>query len=289
MGIAYVSPDVESPSRADPVSALPRLEAIASVASVTWKEWAAFRSHMAVSLLTGPLRFLVMTWIWTATASSSGVTAGMTTDDLVAYSGLAILVGYAIFDFADWNLQMLVRTGAYANHLLQPMHHAWYALSQKLGHRALAMLIEAFPVWILVSLFLGRPLVPRHPGWFALSVAIGFLLMFVVNYASGLVGFWLVRAEGVRRCVVLVRDLLGGAMLPLSFFPATLQSLLFLTPYPWALYVPLRLGSGDVDIAGRILSPASAVVLQGAALVVALAVVSGLDAWARRRFLAAGG
>jgi ABC-2 type transport system permease protein len=113
--------------------------------------------------------------------------------------------------------------------------------------------------------------------------------MFVVNYASGLVGFWLVRAEGVRRCVVLVRDLLGGAMLPLSFFPATLQSLLFLTPYPWALYVPLRLGSGDVDIAGRILSPASAVVLQGAALVVALAVVSGLDAWARRRFLAAGG
>jgi len=266
-----------------------RADALLAVASVTWKEWAAFRSHMAVSLFTGPLRFLVMTWIWTSTASSQGGAAGMDVMDLVAYSGLAILVGYAVFDFADWNLQMLVRTGAYANHLLQPMHHAWYALAQKLGHRALALLVEAVPVWFLVSLFLGRPLLPRHPGWFAVSAGLGFLLMFVVNYASGLVGFWLVRAEGVRRCVVLVRDLLGGAMLPLSFFPAALQPLLFLTPYPWALYIPLRLGIGHLEILGRTIDPAQAVGLQAAVLVVSASGLVGLDALARGRFLAAGG
>lgn len=271
------------------MTVLPRIDALVAVAGVTWKEWAAFRSHMAVSLFTGPLRFLVMTWIWTSTLSSQGNAAGMGVVDLVTYSGLAILVGYAVFDFADWNLQMLVRTGAYANHLLQPMHHAWFALSQKLGHRALALLVEAIPVWILVSLFLGRPLCPRNPGWFALSAALGFLLMFVVNYASGLVGFWLVRAEGVRRCVVLVRDLLGGAMLPLSFFPAAVQPLLFLTPYPWALYIPLRLGTGRVEILGTTLAPSQAVGVQALVLVASATALVGLDALARRRFLAAGG
>ncbi len=271
------------------MSLVPRRGAMLAIAAVTWKEWAAFRSHMAVSLFTGPLRFLVMTWIWTSTASTGSRAAGMDVVDLVTYSGLAILVGYAVFDFADWNLQMLVRTGAYSNHLLQPMHHAWYALSQKLGHRALALLVEAVPVWVLVSLFLGRPLLPHHPVWFLLSAGLGFLLMFVVNYASGLVGFWLVRAEGVRRCVVLVRDLLGGAMLPLSFFPAAVQPLLFLTPYPWALYIPLRLGTGHVEILGRIVEPAQAVGLQALVLAASLTGLTILDALARRRFLAAGG
>jgi ABC-2 type transport system permease protein len=268
---------------------VPRLGVLAAIAVVTWKEWAAFRSHMAVSLFVGPLRFLIFTWIWTATTSAGSSVGGMARADLITYSGMAIILGYAVFDFADWNLQMLVRTGVYVNHLLQPLHHAWYALAQKMGHRVLALLIEAVPVWIMVSLLIGRPLVPRHPAWFLVSAGIGFFLMFVVNYASGLVGFWLVRAEGVRRCIVLVRDLVGGAVLPLSFFPSVIQPFLFLTPYPWILYVPLRIGTGNVEIVGRILSPAQAVGMQFAVLVVALLAMLGLDALSRRRFLAAGG
>lgn len=267
----------------------PRPQALFAVASVTWKEWTAFRSHMLVSLFTGPLRFLTLTWIWKATASPSAMAGGMTTNDLITYSGLAILVGYAVFDFADWNLQMLVRTGRFANHLLQPMHHAWYALAQKMGHRALAILIEAVPVWVLVSLFLGRPLVPHGGIWFLLSVSLGFMLMFVVNYASGLVGFWLTRAEGVRRCMVLVRDTFGGAWIPLSFFPLAIQPILFATPYPWILYVPLRIATGRLEILGRIVEPALAVGLQAIVLTVSVILLSGLDFLARRRFLAAGG
>lgn len=266
-----------------------RATAMRAIAEVTWKEWAAFRSHMAVSLFTGPLRFLFFTWVWNATTSASGGAGGMPRADLIAYSGMAIILGYAVFDFADWNLQMLVRTGAYVNHLLQPLHHAWYALSQKIGHRVLALVIEAIPVWIMVSLILGRPLVPRNPGWFLVSVAVSFLLMFVVNYTSGLVGFWLVRAEGVRRCILLVRDLLSGAFLPLSFFPSAIQPFLYLTPYPWILYVPLRIGSGEVEIAGRLLTPPQAVGMQVVVLAVALAMLMALDSVSRRRFLAAGG
>jgi ABC-2 type transport system permease protein len=268
---------------------LPRPGAFVAIASVTWKEWAAFRSHMLVSLFSGPLRFLLMAWIWKATTSSSGGAVGLSTDGLVVYSGLAIVVGFAVFDFADWNLQMLVRTGAYANHLLHPLHHAWYAFSQKLGHRALAMLLEALPVWILVSLFLGRPLVPRNPGWFAVSVLLGFLLMFVVNYASGLAGFWLVRAEGLRRCILLLRDTLSGSVVPLAFFPLSAQPWLYCTPYPWILSIPLGLGTGHVEVAGRIWAPHAGVALQAGVLALSVLVLAALDRVSRAKFLAAGG
>lgn len=264
------------------------LRALLAIGEVTWKEWAAYRSHMAVSLLTGPLRFLVMAWIWRGTARS-GTAGGMTTEALVAYSGLAILVSYAVFDFADWNLQMLVRTGRYVNHLLQPLPHPLFAFGQKLGHRALALLIEALPVWALVSVALGKPLVPASPFWFAIAVAQGFVLMFLANYTVGLLGFWMARAEGLRRCLMLLRDTLAGAWLPLSFLPAAIQPVLFLLPYPWILYVPLRIGLGDVEIAGRILSAPTAVGLQTLAMVSWIVLLAGARTIATRRFLAVGG
>jgi ABC-2 type transport system permease protein len=266
-----------------------RFEALIAIAQVTWKEWAAFRSHMAVSLLTGPLRFVVMSWIWTTTTHAAEATNGLARDDLIAYSAFALLAGYAVFDFADWNLQMLVRTGRYTNHLLLPLPHPLFAFGQKLGHRALAILLEAVPVWGLVSLWLGHPLVPQQVLWFGLSLALGFVLMFLVNYASGLAGFWLVRAEGVRRCMALARDTLAGAWLPLSFFPTAFLPFLFLLPYPWVLYVPIRIALGRVEILGWVLSAPEAV---GAQLLVTLAwmaIVSGLQRVASRRFLAAGG
>jgi len=264
------------------------LASLLAVAEITWKEWAAFRSHMAVSLLTGPLRFLVMTWIWHGTARP-GTAGGLSTEALVTYSGLAILVSYAVFDFADWNLQMLVRTGKYANHLLQPLPHPLFAFGQKLGHRALALLVEAIPVWVLVSLALGRPLVPAHPFWFALAVAQGFALMFVANYAVGLAGFWMTRAEGLRRCILLLRDTLAGAWLPLSFFPAAMLPFLFLLPYPWILYVPLRIGLGNVELAGHVLSAPVAVGCQTLALLAWTGLLALGRMAATRRFLAVGG
>jgi len=264
------------------------VDAAFAIAVVTWKEWAAYRSHMAVSLVTGPLRFLVMTWIWRSTTSAATGGQGAT-ESLVLYSGLAVLVGYAVMDFSDWNLQMLVRTGRYATQLLYPLPHPWFSFSQKLGHRFLSLLIEILPVWCLVSLFLGKPLVPCNLGWFLLSVAQGFVLMFFINYAVGLTGFWLVRAEGVRRCLLVVRDTMSGAWIPLSFFPGAFQSILFLSPYPWAMYVPLRIAMGNLEIHGQILSAPLAVALQSVALLAWGSLALAATKFANRRFLAAGG
>lgn len=265
------------------------LSSIAAIAQVTLKEWAAFRSHMLVSLITGPLRFLLMAWMWKSTMSADAQVGGMGRDELVAYSGLAVVVAYAIFDFADWNLHMLVRTGRYATYLLLPIPHIAFAFSQKLGHRFLAMLLEACPVWLLVSWWLGRPLLPRNPFWFAASLVTGFFLMFLINYATGLIGFWLARTEGLRRCMVLLRDTLGGAYIPLAFFPLAVQPFIFCLPYAWAMYIPLRIGLGPVDLAGFTLAPHLALVCQAGITAIWGLLIWGIHRLALRRFLAAGG
>jgi ABC-2 type transport system permease protein len=172
---------------------------------------------------------------------------------------------------------------------LLPIPHPLFAFSQKLGHRSLAFLLEALPVWALISWWLGRPLWPRNPAWFLLSVTQGFVLLFLINYATGLIGFWMTRTEGMRRCLELLRGILGGSYLPLAFFPIAWQPALFLLPYAWAVYVPLRIGLGTVDIAGHAVAPSMAVAGQTAMTAATWLAVLGLRRLAQRRYMAAGG
>ena len=91
-----------------------KLSVCKAVAFVTYKEWAAYRTHSMVSIFVGPVYFIVQYFIWKAVYSNAGfgtteTIAGLTFPSLVSYFAVTTLIGYLTMDFADWNLQMLIR------------------------------------------------------------------------------------------------------------------------------------------------------------------------------------
>jgi ABC-2 type transport system permease protein len=221
-----------------------------SVAFVTYKEWAAYRSHMLVSLFVGPVNFLVQYFIWNAVLAGRGSINGLTLQQMIAYYGAAAVINYILYDSADWNLNMLIHTGRFVTYVIRPLSHRWFAFSQKVGHRALGIVIEAVPVYLIITLVFGVRLVPAEPLWAVLSIALGFVMYFLINYSIGIIGFWLVRAEGVRRMVQIVSLVLRGSFIPLVFFPDAVQKVLFFLPFQYAMYVPVRVFTGSYELAG---------------------------------------
>lgn len=229
------------------------IEILKSVSFSTFKEWAAYRSHMVLSLIIGPLFFLVQYFIWSAVFANQETVNGFTFSNMIGYFGIVILLHYLTMDFADWNLQMLIRTGKFTTFILRPVSHRFFALSQKLGHRFLGLILEFIPVYLIFLLFFKIPLVPAAPLWFALSLAFSFLLTFFFNYCVGLTGFWLIRTDGLREFARIMRNLMAGIFVPLNFFPAVVQQFLFFLPFQFIAYVPIRvfLGSyqlGDISL-----------------------------------------
>lgn len=261
---------------------------IQAIGFATYKEWAAFRSHMAASLLVGPVLFLVQVFIWQAMYDGKETLNGLTYSQMLAYFGVVTLIHYISFDFADWNLQMLVRSGKFVTFALRPLPHWLFALSQKLGHRSLALWIEVLPVMALFIFVFGVNMKPAAPGWAILSIMLSFLMNFFINYCVGLTAFWLVRAEGVRRVFLLLKDVSAGVFIPLSFFPDALQKILFFLPFQFITYLPTRVYIGDYELAGIHLSLGEAVGLQAAAVAVAGAVTIALYGAALRRFTGVG-
>lgn len=127
----------------------------------TYKEWAAYRSHMAVSIFVGPVFFLVQVFIWNAVYSINDSVSGLTLNQMLTYYGVVTVINYLTFDSADWNLQMLIRTGKFITFMLRPVSHCYYAFCQKIGHRLLALWVEFIPVYLLFLLVFKINLVPR--------------------------------------------------------------------------------------------------------------------------------
>jgi ABC-2 type transport system permease protein len=231
-------------------SAARHFRVLKAVASVTYKEWAAYRSHMMVSLFVGPVFLLAQIFVWKSLYQGKAMINGLSLDDMIRYFCVMALLNYIIMDFAGWNLQMLIHTGRFLTFALRPVHHPFFALSQKIGHRFLGLIFETTPVFLIIRFLLGVRLWPAYPGWALLSVALGFVMMFNINYAIGITGFWLTQTGAVRGAFSLLQMIFSGSFIPLVYFPVFCQKLLFYLPFQYTTYVPAAVILGKYQLGG---------------------------------------
>ena len=263
-----------------------------AVASVTIKEYIVYRTHMMVSIFVGPVYFIVQYFIWTAVYGGAeainGTLNGIEYAQMIRYFGVLTLIGYVIWDSADWNLSMLIRTGKFLTFALRPVHHRFFALSQKIGHRALGSLLEALPCAMIFTLLFKVDMRPAHIPWATLSITLAYFICFYVNYIIGTLSFWIVESQGIRSFYNLLYGIFSGAFIPLVFFPKPLQIIQFFLPFQYTSYVPAMVFIGKYTL-GDIELPIPAIVgIQALALLVVFAVSQMLYNAAMKHFTAAG-
>lgn len=259
-----------------------------AVGAATIKEYLVYRTHMMVSLLVGPVFFAVQYFIWTAVYGGGGTLAGMEYNQMIRYIGITSLIGHITWGSADWNLSMLIRTGKFITFALRPLHHRFFALSQKVGHRLLAVVVEFIPCAILFMLIFQVDLIPAHIGWFIASVVLASLMHFFVAYSIGLLSFWVVQTDGLRSAYWAIDSILAGFVIPLIFFPMPIQFAQFFLPFQYTAYVPAMVFLGEYRLGGIELSVPAIVGIQACAVLVMYAVSELLYTRAMKRFTAVG-
>ncbi len=265
-----------------------KIQVVKAVSMVTYKEWSAYRTHSMVSIFVGPVYFMVQYFIWKAVYSGNSVLNGMELSQILTYFGVTALIGYLTMDFADWNLQMLVRTGKFLTFALRPVHHRFFALSQKIGHRILGFLFEFLPCLFIFVFIFKVNMIPASPGWTVLSIVLAFLMNFYLNYIIGLTAFWLVQSTSIRRVYQLLLGIFSGGLIPLVFFPVYLQKLLFFLPFQYVSYVPTMVFTGKYSLAGIKMGIPEIVGIQAAAVLLAALASEAVYRASMKRFTGVG-
>jgi ABC-2 type transport system permease protein len=271
-----------------------KLDACKAIAFATIKEYLVYRSHMMISIFVGPVYFIVQYFVWTAVYgggaphSGTGVIRGIEYLQMIRYFGILTLIGYMTWDSANWNLSMLIRTGKFLTFALRPIHHPFFALSQKIGHRVLGTLLEALPCAVIFILLFKVDMMPSSIIWTALSILIAYFIYFYVSYIIGIASFWIVDAQGLHHFYNILHGVFSGAFIPLTFFPKPLQIIQFFLPFQYTSYVPAMVFLGKYTLGDIELSIPVIVGIQALALLCLFLVSELLYSTAMKRFTAVG-
>lgn len=236
------------------------------------------------SLIVQPLVSLV---VWRTVADSQGGSAGgYTAGEYAAYFIAVMVVNQLTFMWHMWEIEWRVRTGVYSAILLRPMHPIHEDLTVNLAFK-LFTLVPLVPISVALAIlfdaqFETRPLdvIVFIP---ALLLALG--IRFMIEWAMGLVAFWVTRATAIHQLWASVSFFLAGQMAPLSLFPKPIQVIATVLPFRWMLSFPVEVILGRLS--GREMLAGLGV--QMIWLAIAIVIVRVLWSRAASRYSAVGG
>lgn len=205
-----------------------------------------FEYLMTIAAHIGVAYFL---WQAVFTATHATVLRGYTFTGLMFYYLLVPLVQRIVLGVDMGRTSREIYDGSLTRYLIYPVSFVGYKMAQNLAALAVffAQLVLAVGVFLVIF---GQPadvhitlsgILMTLP-----AIVLGALLAFSINMILEMVAFW---ADNVWSLLVMVRfciGILGGAMIPLSFFPDAARTILAILPFSYLASFPINLVLGKI-------------------------------------------
>lgn len=174
--------------------------------------------------------------------------AGYGRTDLYTYTALSqALIAYTTL-FGWYDLMNSVYTGEVANDLLKPMGFFQFWLARDVGRAMVAFFLRGVTIMVIYSLFFEMVHPTSVEQWTAVAITLVLCLLvsFTFRFLLNLSAFWTPNARGIGRFGFVLCLFFSGFLMPLSFFPAWVQQLAYLTPFPYMLNVVVEIYLGKL-------------------------------------------
>jgi ABC-2 type transport system permease protein len=223
-----------------------------TVLKLTWIERLVYRVNFFLEILSGILSSLIVIFLWLAIYRSGGreIIGGYSIEEMVTYLlGAGLINSFILTTAENPETSQSIQDGTLSNLLIQPIspYSIWYI--RDLGTKAFFLSL-GFAGYLVVFLFFREYLVLpsnlEHFGFFTVSLVLAGLLQFLLFEALSLLSFWVENTYGIRFTMRIIMEVVGGAIIPLSIFPQVLQKVFFCLPYPFLIYLPMKIYLGKI-------------------------------------------
>lgn len=217
-------------------------------------EWLAYRLSSIVRLIEFPVIIAVYYFLFTALFRSlpegEATVGGLSLVQSLTYIALVWLIESLINTHLDWTMGEEVRQGQVAVYLARPLGLIAFYFFQALGHGAYRLVLISGPIALVASMLVQFEVPPSwsYIGLFVLSLAGSFLLMFFLNFLSGLGALFF---EFNRGLVVMKHSIVrafGGLVIPLNLIPEQYREWILHTPFPYMYHVPVQAYLGKLPV-----------------------------------------
>lgn len=204
-----------------------------------------YRAELVLWALSNSLSIILM-GVWSQAAARGTFALGPL--DVVRYFLAVFVVRQLTVVWVIWEVEQQVQSGKLAPQLLQPVDPGWRHLMSHVAERAARLPFSLALVALFFALYPAAWWTPSPSTLlaFALLTTTAFLLRFLVQYTLALGCLWTERASSLEQLHFLLFMFLGGALVPLDFFPPAVREVVMWTPFPSMMWLPCRVLIGGV-------------------------------------------
>jgi ABC-2 type transport system permease protein len=145
------------------------------------------------------------------------------------------------------DLGWMINSGSLTIPLMRPFNIFSFFFIRDLADKLfnLTFMFIEIPLILLIfkpPVFLqSNPLVILYAG---ISILLAIVIYFFINVIFGSLAFWTRDIWAPRFLLMVIMEIATGAMFPLDMLPIFWQKLFLMTPFPYLIYVPLKIYLG---------------------------------------------
>jgi ABC-2 type transport system permease protein len=202
-----------------------------------------YRFNVLTAMLSSILFVIVAWFLWRAIFAHSVSLSGMTFSETFVYAAIAWSVTEMIFtSTTEWAISYSILEGEIAIHLLRPFDLQLMWMAKALSQTLVNAVLMVLPSFVLVFFIFKAPIPSgENLAFFLLSLVGGFVLGFGIDYLVGLVAFYTESVWGFTAAKNVLVRFLGGALIPLPFFPEGIRHILYWLPFQAIINTPITI------------------------------------------------
>jgi len=247
----------------------------------------AYRLRYYTGIVTYFIYVSVYYFIWKAIYAHSAKIEGFDFSNLLTYIGVGWIIRSFYFNNIDQDLAYQVIEGRLAMDLIKPVNIQMMYVARAVGESVFRLALLTVPSTVVLFLVypLRLPASVGHAGVFFASVCLSSLIVAAINFAVGTFALRLQSILGLLRAKFFLLELFSGLLLPMTFFPHSIQKILDFLPFEYISYVPMLIYLGNLNGGGL----ARALGIQIFWVGVLLALGDALWRWSTRKLIIQGG
>ena len=222
------------------------------VFKLVWIERMAYRVNFLLEILSGIVSSLIIVFLWLAIyrSSSRGIIGGYSIEEMVTYLiGAGLINTFILTTAENPETSQSIHEGTLSNLLVKPIspYVIWFA--RDLGTKVFLFFVGLIGYTVVIFFFRKYLVFPSNSTYlvmFLISISLAGLLQFLVFEALSLLAFWVENTYGIRFTMRVIMEVVGGAIIPLSFFPSAIQKLFLMFPFHYFIYLPMKICLGKI-------------------------------------------
>lgn len=189
--------------------------------------------------------------IYRAVYAQHSQIGGLNAQEALTYVAVAWVLRSMYTNTLDRELTDAIRHGDMALSLLRPVDDPSARLAGAAGEALVRVSIFSLPAAVLIALVypVSAPAGVEAAAAFLASAMLAFAAYAQLNMLVGIAAVFTEHTIGVQRAKNAMVDLLGGVLVPLTFFPDWAQVVLAWLPFQAITYTPVAIYLGRLDFA----------------------------------------